>query len=71
MDIETEMLLKQASALSEPERIMLIESLIETLGPDHNLLFKQEWLEVARKRSDDIHAGKAKTVSWSDVRSQF
>lgn len=70
MNIETESLLKQASALPEPERIRLIESLIESLGPDHPLLFENEWTEIARKRSEDIQSGKVQTVSWADVKSR-
>ena len=70
MNIETESLLKQASVLPEPERIRLIESLIETLGPDHPLLFENEWTEVARRRSVEIQSGKVQTVSWADVKSR-
>jgi len=69
MSTNNDTLFRQASALPETERIRLIETLIETLNPEHHFLFENEWAEVSRKRSEELSSGSVKSVRWSDVKS--
>ena len=66
-------LLKRALALSEDERAELAGSLLESLGgpAEDPAAVEAAWSEEIARRIEDLNSGKARTVSWDEVRRRI
>ena len=63
-------LLAQALALSVEEQEALAESLISSLGGKLDEGVLAAWEEEIKKRIADLDSGRAKTISWAEVRER-
>jgi len=61
-------LLQKALTLPEEERTALVRSLIESLEEVADQGAERAWDEEIARRISDLDSGKAKTVSWEEVR---
>jgi putative addiction module component (TIGR02574 family) len=64
-------LLQKALALPEEERTVLIRSLIESLEEVADQGVGRAWDEEIARRIADLDCGRAKTVSWEEVRQRI
>jgi len=60
--------LSAATELPPTDRLRLIDALWETVPPEAEAPFSDEWLAEIGRRLDDIETGREKTVPWSKVR---
>ena len=68
------LILKQALALQEEERALLVMELAATLQDAEELPSEElsaEQNEELRRRLDDIVHGRAKLIPWSEAREQI
>ncbi len=65
-----ESLLAQASQLSIPERLDLIDALWDTIPDDALPPLSDEWAAEIERRSEEFEAGKAETIPWEQIRSE-
>lgn len=63
-------LLANAAQLPVADRLELIDAIWATLPDEALLPLSDEWMDEIRKRSAELAAGTAKTVSWEVVRSE-
>jgi putative addiction module component (TIGR02574 family) len=70
MNVATEELLNAALALSEEDRLELIDALAASLQPDDRPPFEESWREVIQRRSFELRNGKVTAVPWSEVKRQ-
>jgi putative addiction module component (TIGR02574 family) len=61
-------LLQKALTLPEEERTALVCSLIETLEEVADQGAERAWDKEIARRISDLDSGRAKTVSWEEVR---
>ena len=59
-----------ALALSENDRIRLVEQLLETLGPETDGVDEADFVAELSRRSDEIEQGKAELVPWSELKNE-
>jgi putative addiction module component (TIGR02574 family) len=64
-------LLQKALTLPEEERTALVRSLIESLEEIADPSAELAWDEEIARRISDLDSGKAKTVSWEEVRQRI
>jgi putative addiction module component (TIGR02574 family) len=64
-------LLQKALALSEEERTAMVRSLIESLEGAPQEGAERAWDEEIARRAAELDSGKAKTVSWKEVRQRI
>lgn len=62
--------LSAAQQLPEQDRLRLIDALWESVPPDCEAPFSDEWAEEIERRVAELDAGTAKTVPWSKVRDE-
>jgi putative addiction module component (TIGR02574 family) len=62
-----ESLLHEAMELTPGERGQLAEELFHSLQSDEERAIEQEWLAVAERRSAEIDAGSARTLSLEEA----
>jgi putative addiction module component (TIGR02574 family) len=62
--------LSAAQDLPEPDRLRLIDALWETVSPDAEAPFSDEWTCEIERRVAALDAGTAKTISWSQIREE-
>jgi len=70
MTPEVSKLLQKALTLSLDEQEALAESLISNLGERADAGVQAAWDEEISRRIAELDSGKAKTVSWSQVRKR-
>lgn len=63
-------LLANAAQLPVADRLELIDAIWATLPDEALPPLSDEWMDEIRKRSAELAAGTAKTVSWEVVRSE-
>lgn len=63
---KTQDLIDEASSLPIEERAILVDSLLQTMNPADKEI-DNEWARVAKKRLDELHSGKVKSVNGEDV----
>jgi putative addiction module component (TIGR02574 family) len=68
MNTQTQNVLDAALALSEADRMLLVERLLETLPPEQDDLTEDELFEELERRRAEVESGKAKTIPWSELR---
>jgi putative addiction module component (TIGR02574 family) len=59
--------LSAAQQLSDEDRLRLIDALWESVPPDREAPFSDEWALEIDRRLDELEAGRASTVPWSEV----
>jgi putative addiction module component (TIGR02574 family) len=64
-------LLQKALTLPEQERTALVRSLIESLEEVSDKGAELAWDEEIGRRIAELDSGKAKTVSWEEVRQRI
>ncbi len=64
-------LLQKALSLPEQERTALVRSLIESLEEVADQGTELAWDQEIGSRIADLDSGKAKTVSWEEVRERI
>jgi len=62
-----EQILGQALELSPEERAMLADRLVESLDPSEAHPFHQQWVDVVRRRVDEVRSGKAQTIPGDEA----
>ena len=62
--------LNDARQLSEADRLLLIDSLWETVPANANLPLHEAWGPELERRVAAIEAGTAKTVPWETIRTE-
>ena len=63
---KTQELIDEAVSLPIEERAILVDTLLQSMNPadkDNDLI----WAKLAKKRLDDLHSGRVKSVSGEDV----
>lgn len=73
MTQEATELLKKALSLSVEERVELANSLFESLDAidEDPAAVEAAWNDEIARRIADLDSGKAKTVSWREVRNRI
>jgi len=64
---ETESLLATATALSENERLALVERLLDTLPPEACDLADEEWEAELDRRFDEFQRDPSVAVPWEQI----
>jgi putative addiction module component (TIGR02574 family) len=64
-------LLQKALTLPQEERTALVRSLIESLEEVADPGAERAWDEEIARRISELDSGKAKTVSWEEVRQRI
>ncbi len=59
--------LSAAQRLPEKDRLRLIDALWESVPPDSEAPFSDEWAREIECRVAELDAGTAKTVPWSQI----
>jgi putative addiction module component (TIGR02574 family) len=68
--IKTKKLIEEALALPVEERALMADSLLRSLNrPDAAL--EAQWVEVARRRRDELRAGEMKAIPGEEVFSEI
>jgi putative addiction module component (TIGR02574 family) len=62
--------LSAAQQLPEPDRLRLIDALWETVPPESDAPFSDEWSREIEHRVAELDAGTAKTIPWSQIRDE-
>jgi len=62
--------LSAAQQLPERDRLRLIDALWDTVPPESESPFSDEWAREIERRVAELDAGTAKTVPWSQVREE-
>jgi len=70
MTPEVSKLLEQALSLSVEEQAALADSLISNLGGKVDEGVEAAWQAEIEQRIADLDSGRAKTISWADVRKR-
>jgi putative addiction module component (TIGR02574 family) len=65
-----ETLLADAALLSVEDRILLIDAIWETLPDECLPPLSNEWMSEIQRRSAEIDAGTAETISWDQVKAE-
>ena len=63
-------LLGSALALSDQEKIKLIEKLLETLGPETDGIDEEAFAAELSRRSQEIDQGTAEVIPWSELKKE-
>lgn len=64
-------ILAQALKLSEKDRAEVAESLLQSLDPETEEEIAEVWDKEIRRRLKSLDSGKAKTLSWDEVRRRL
>ena len=62
--------LSAAQQLPEKDRLRLIDALWESVPPDSEAPFSDEWAREIERRVAELDAGTAKTIPWSQIRDE-
>lgn len=62
--------LSAAQRLSEKDRLRLIDALWESVPPESEAPFSEEWAREIERRVAELDSGTAKTVPWSQIRDE-
>jgi putative addiction module component (TIGR02574 family) len=68
MDSATEQILTAALDLPDPDRLELIEALIDSFQSSDQIPFDDSWREVIQRRSAELKSGQVDGLSWSEVK---
>lgn len=65
-----DVVLSEARELTEQDQERLIDALVETLPPDCEFTFSDEWLQEIERRGAELHQGTVQTVPWVQIRDE-
>ena len=71
MENNFEAILKAALALSEMQRELLIDELVESLSPDTGPYSDEEMLAELERRKAEMEQGLVKPIPWEEVRRRL
>ena len=71
MTQEADELLKKALTLPANERANLAGSLIDSLEEADETSAQDAWNDEIARRIEELDSGKAKTISWNEVRRRI
>ncbi|MCE9548266.1 MAG: addiction module protein [Planctomycetia bacterium] len=60
--------LSAAQQLPEQDRLRLIDALWDTVPPESDAPFSDEWASEIERRISQLDAGEAKSVPWTQIR---
>lgn len=70
MSLATEQLLDDIMALSEEDRLILMEALVASLQPAEGPPFDESWRAIIERRSAELRSGKVVPIPWAEVKRQ-
>lgn len=56
--------------LSQDEKSNLIKFLIASMDEKHDENSENEWLELSKKRYEEIQSGQVQTQSWNEIKQR-
>lgn len=62
--------LSAALLLPQEDRLNLIDALWNSVPPDSDVCFSEEWAHEIERRVAELDSGAPKTISWSQVRDE-
>ena len=62
--------LAAALQLPDGQRLQLIEALWDSVPPDADAPFSDEWAREIQRRVAELDAGQAETVPWPTIREE-
>lgn len=65
-----ENLLNAARRLPESDRLRLIDALWQTVSPEAEASFTEEWIQEIDRRINEIDNGTVTTIPWSTIRAE-
>jgi putative addiction module component (TIGR02574 family) len=68
MPSQFEVILKAALELSEMQRVLLIDELVESLPPETGPYSDEEMLAELERRRAEVEQGLVKPIPWEEVR---
>ena len=68
MTTKSEFILKEALNMSPEERARMARCLIQSLEMPSNESVDEKWIEVARKRLEELETGTVKPISWEKIK---
>lgn len=63
-------ILAAARQLPDKERLRLIDALWDSVPPDTEAPFSDEWAEEIQRRIAELDAGNAQTIPWATIRDE-
>jgi len=66
-----EQILDEALGLPESERRVLALRLLDSVGDEPPEAVERAWVEEARRRLDDLQAGRTRAVPWEEARQRI
>ncbi len=67
MILTVEQIAEEALALPSEARALIADRLVESLDPAEDGYIQQLWLTEARRRRDDVRAGRVQTVPGDEA----
>jgi putative addiction module component (TIGR02574 family) len=67
---ELQAVVDAALSLPEMDRVQLVERLMDTLPPEPDELDEDQLRAELRRRRDEVHAGTAQGIPWSELRKE-
>jgi len=67
MPLTIEQLAEEALALPSEARALLADRLVESLDPAEDGYIQQLWADEARRRHDDVRAGRVQTIPGDEA----
>ncbi|MFT3803284.1 MAG: addiction module protein [Burkholderiaceae bacterium] len=71
MNARTDALLDTVLALPPDERSELVVALLDSLEGEDCQSIAEAWRDEIRRRKEDIEAGRARLVPWTEVRNRL
>ena len=62
--------LSAAQQLPDKDRLRLIDALWDSVPPDSDVPFSDEWALEIERRVAELDAGTAETVPWPEIREE-
>lgn len=63
-------ILTAAQQLPTADRLKLIDALWDTVPPDSEPAFSDEWTKEIERRIGEVDAGQVTTIPWSTIRDE-
>lgn len=67
---EFDSVLSAAQQLPDKDRLRLISALWDSVPPDSDVPFSNEWVREIERRVAELDAGTAQTVPWPEIRGE-
>ncbi len=75
MTVAAQKIVKQALALSESERVLVVSELLKSIPEESEVLSQEEWDEAWKleleKRIEEMESGKVKCIPYEVVRKEL